>query len=186
MLNDPEKTGNKQRNTSRINSMAELTLRSVQADDAHLLWTWANERSVREFSFTPEPIPWERHEAWFEDRTRDPNCRFYVALDDAGDPVGQIRFELDPTGRAEVHLSIAAEHRGRGYGTTMLRRACALYLTELPRTTIHAQVKWDNVASRRAFEKAGFSVIGREQRAGADVARFELTDSEPAEDNARG
>ena len=38
-----------------------LNLRPANVDDSRMLWEWRNEESVRQVSFSPDPIPWEDH-----------------------------------------------------------------------------------------------------------------------------
>src|SRR4051812_22540405 len=101
--------------TSAEHRHGSVRLREVADSDMSLLWQWANDAEVRATAFHPEPIAWESHVTWFTARRADRTCRMHVITDAAGTPLGQLRidFYLD---HAEVHLSIAAEQRGRGVG----------------------------------------------------------------------
>lgn len=138
---------------------AGLTLRPVRPDDCRLVWEWANEPAVRAVSFSMEPIPWERHQAWFADRLADPDCLFFVA-ELAGHPLGQVRIDLsDP--EAMLSISLAPQARGRGHGVAMVRSACdAAFATGRTRAIV-ALVRDGNVPSRRMFLKAGFAPDGQ-------------------------
>ena len=134
--------------------------RPASADDAALLWQWANDPAVRHSAFSPEPIPWEGHQAWFARRLADPDCRIYIAEDWAGQPVGQIRFDRTPAGEADVDVSVAPNRRGGGAGAAVIRGGVERVLADGWAPRVHAYIKADNAASVAAFRKAGFAVLG--------------------------
>lgn len=68
-------------------------------------------------------------------------------------------------GEVEIGLGLAAERRGRGLGTEVIA-ALAAWLARSPAVRrIVARVDVGNVASRRAFEKAGFVLERSDERA---------------------
>lgn len=133
-----------------------LRLRAVQAEDCHLLWAWANDPSVRAMSFTTGEILWETHRHWFQRRMQDSHCVFYIAIDCDDTPVGQVRYECNHD-QAVVSISVARHGRGKGYGTTLLRLSAHRLFATTTVTTVHAYIRSDNVASIRAFTKAGYA-----------------------------
>lgn len=138
----------------------KLWLRRVREDDCKLLWEWANDPEVRAASFSMDPIPWEEHLEWFSRKLHDPNCLIFIALDDQDNPVGQVRFDVDETGEAEIDVSIDKSKRGSGYGSLLIRRALEEIFRVRPIRTVHAFVKLNNERSVRAFEKANFTRLG--------------------------
>lgn len=153
-----------------------LTLRPARADDCRPVWEWANEPATRAASFSSEPIPWEDHVRWFTTRLADPNTLFYIALNAEAAPLGSVRYQVD--GReAIISISLAPDQRGRGYGSHIIRLASRQVFENTAVNVIHAYVKPENIASARAFVKAGFSDGGaarvREQPALHFVLRKE-------------
>jgi UDP-2,4-diacetamido-2,4,6-trideoxy-beta-L-altropyranose hydrolase len=130
-----------------------LRFRRVKVHDCRRVWEWANDPVTRAVSFSSAPIRWETHVEWFLSKLGDPSCMFLIAEDTEGNPVGQVRYDKDKEGKM-ISVSVAPEFRGRGYGTAMI----VLSLDEFQRRyfEIHAYIKPDNLASIRAFEKAGF------------------------------
>jgi UDP-2,4-diacetamido-2,4,6-trideoxy-beta-L-altropyranose hydrolase len=131
-----------------------LHFRPANSDDCRTIWEWANDPVTRRMSFSSEPIAWETHVQWFEHRLKDASCLFLIGEDQSGTPIGQVRYEGEKPYEVTISVSIAPEFRGRGYGEAMI----ALSIDELlphPKL-IHAYIKPDNLASIRAFEKAGF------------------------------
>jgi RimJ/RimL family protein N-acetyltransferase len=57
---------------------------------------------------------------------------------------------------AEVNINLAPHVRGRGLGTSALRKALSYAHGALSVRRVTARVKAANAASLRAFEKAGF------------------------------
>ena len=137
-----------------------LKIRSEAADDCRLLWQWANDPEVRNASFSSDPIGWEEHVDWFRSKRQDPQCRMYILSDKNDRPVGQVRFELQDDGTAEVDISIALEQREHGYGAQALRLACACFFSTADAAQAVAYVKPDNLPSLRAFANAGFNDQG--------------------------
>jgi UDP-2,4-diacetamido-2,4,6-trideoxy-beta-L-altropyranose hydrolase len=135
--------------------MSKLTLRPAQAGDCRLVWEWANDPITRAASFSSEPIPWEQHTAWFAAKLADARALFYIALGAAGAPVGQIRYDLDRQ-EAVVSVGLAPDRRGQGYGSRIIRLASQQVFESTSVNLIHAYIKPDNVASTRAFARAGF------------------------------
>ncbi|TML88762.1 MAG: GNAT family N-acetyltransferase [Actinobacteria bacterium] len=137
-----------------------LALRAAVADDARLLWEWANDPTVRAAAFSQDPIPWTSHQAWMRERLRDPACRIYIA-ERHGRPLGQIRFQPKgpAPGRTEVGLSVVAGSRGEGWGSALIMAGVARVREEGFNEPLHALVKRDNVASALAFDTAGFERI---------------------------
>ncbi len=133
-------------------------LRPVGAADAELLLAWANDDEVRRQSFDPAPIPHATHEVWLRARLADPQSLLLVAEDcSTNAPLGLIRFQVEgPT--ATLSYQLAAEWRGRGLAAPLLLagteavRACFAGLRR-----VQGQVLATNLASVRAFRRAGFA-----------------------------
>lgn len=140
-----------------------LGLRPVTPDDRELLWQWANDPQVRNASFSSEPIPWETHVAWFNEKISSPSTEMFIAEDERGSPVGQIRFDLCPDGDWEVDVSVAQPMRGHGFASDLIGRGVDLLRKTDRASRVHAFVKPSNLASVKAFERSGFKRNGLEK-----------------------
>lgn len=140
-----------------ILSSTVILLRKARDTDSEMVWEWANDSVAREVSFHCDPIPRESHEGWFLSKLKDPDCVFFVAENQLGKPVGQIRFDIEGD-EAAVSVSVGPQFRGYGLGSDLIRKACELIIGESKIKTIHALIKEKNTASIRAFEKAGFAI----------------------------
>ena len=132
-----------------------LLLRRVEPGDFKILWEWANDPLVRQSSFEAASIPWEEHLKWCNRKITDASCFFYLASFQSGEPVGQVRFDIENQ-EAIVSIGLASSLRGRGLGLAVLLKATALFFENSNAKKIHAFIKPTNHASIRAFEGAGF------------------------------
>ncbi len=90
-------------------------------------------------------------------------------MDQADEPIGLVRLDLDDDGSGEVDVSIAAGSRGRGYGAEALRLASARFFADADARRIVAHIKTDNGPSIRVFESAGFVHRGTTQVKGQNA-----------------
>lgn len=133
-------------------------LRPVTNDDLKLIFEWANDDDVRKNSFNQQPITFAEHKQWFENVLDDKNCLFYLFIFE-GHPVGQIRVNIEnETGY--ISYSIAKKYRGHGYGGAMLAELeNVIYFEKIPVERLVAEVRPDNIISKKKFEQAGYSSI---------------------------
>jgi len=133
-----------------------LKMRSAQAADADLYFEWANDPEVRRQSLESRPIGRAGHERWFAARLSD--AALFVAEDEAGLPVGQVRFERDDA-RWRINYSVGAEFRGAGLAAKMLGLAIEALRRRHPQAQLKAEVKTGNLPSRKVFLALGFREV---------------------------
>lgn len=154
---------------SALRDKHPLSLRPVTSGDRELLWRWANDSQVRNASFSPEPISWEIHVAWFDKKIADQNTEIFIAEDERGTPVGQIRFDLRSDGDWEVDVSVAQPMRSCGFGSDLIGSGVDLLRKTGRAGKVHALIKSSNLASVKAFERSKFKRNGLEKMQGQDV-----------------
>jgi UDP-2,4-diacetamido-2,4,6-trideoxy-beta-L-altropyranose hydrolase len=139
----------------------KLRLRPARQDDCKFLWEWANDSDVREVSFSSELISWEEHLQWFKSKLGDRNCLFFIAVDSADVPIGQVRFDIVKEKKeAVISVSIDRKFRGKGYGSAIIQLASQMLFSLSGVNVIQAYIKQNNAASIRAFMKAGYRESG--------------------------
>lgn len=145
----------------------KLTLREVTGKDIDLLFRWANDPVTRQNAFHTEQIPYETHRAWFVKMLADRDVLKYILCSSSNtgheQDIGQIRLALE-AGEALIDYSIDREKRGQGFGARMILMA-EEKLRE-SRTDIifcKGQVKHQNIASAKVFEKCGYDMEEKEQ-----------------------
>ncbi|WP_299759619.1 UDP-2,4-diacetamido-2,4,6-trideoxy-beta-L-altropyranose hydrolase [uncultured Pontibacter sp.] len=140
----------------KLSLAAILTLRKATEEDLLLVYNWNNDPEVRRQSFNPKPIPLTNHQAWFRARLVDSATPLYIA-EAAGVPAAQIRFSLSE-GRAVISYLVASAFRSKGLGHVVLLKGVERLLQEHPELElVEGLVQKDNMASVKAFEKAGFA-----------------------------
>lgn len=137
-----------------------LRYRRATEEDLELYYQWAGDKEVRSNSFSSDPIPYDNHVSWFKKKIKENSTMMLLFLSEEK-PVGQVRIERSgPT--AVIGISIAAEFRGKGLASEMLRTTAELYIKEHPDTAIDAFIKEENQSSINAFQKAGFKFASNE------------------------
>jgi RimJ/RimL family protein N-acetyltransferase len=149
-----------------------ITLRTARWDDRELLFSWVNDTAVREASFSSAPIAWDEHVAWFERQQGDPNVVIFVACNRDRTAVAQARFCAKGE-RADISVSVAADHRGHGYGAVVIRKATDRFFADRADVhTVDAWVKPTNELSARSFTAAGYLSAGRGTVNGHPASHF--------------
>ena len=144
----------------------KITLRPPEPEDVNILYEWENDMELWEISNTRVPfskyILSEYIKNSFKDIYETKQLRFIIENDE-NNPVGAIDlFDFDPYHlRAGVGVLVhSMKNRSRGLASDALE-ALKAYATEiLGLKQLFANVKEDNTASIRLFEKAGFERVG--------------------------
>ncbi|MGQ9874540.1 MAG: UDP-2,4-diacetamido-2,4,6-trideoxy-beta-L-altropyranose hydrolase [Chloroflexus sp.] len=153
----------------------KMYLRNVRESDCRILWQWANDQTVRENSFSSRLISWEEHLSWFTSKINDDKCVFYMVENDRGIPIAQVRFETTGSDDAIISVSVAEEHRGKGYGHLIINHASRKLLQTTNIKVVHAYIKPNNVSSLRAFERAGYTNVGEVSVSGQQALHLILS-----------
>lgn len=134
---------------------ADLRIRNLEADDINDLFKWRNHPDVRKNSFNTNPILWEEHEKWFKKKLAESDTAIYtVCCRDK--KIGAIRFE-DKGEAIKVSVMLNPDFLGKGGGSKIIKLGTERFIKEKnPDKSIHAEIKKDNIASIRAFQKAGY------------------------------
>jgi len=152
-----------------------MWLRPLTGQDSSLLFEWVNDPEVRAVSFSSEDVTWQAHSQWFEKKLASiatGESAIFVAEDEDGTPIGQIRFDSRTDGEWEVDVSLSAAVRGRGFGGELIRRGVRIMREKGNAGRVHAFVKPSNAASVKAFERSAFRRQGAESVAGHDTVHL--------------
>lgn len=137
----------------------DIVLRPATENDMALLFDWVNRSdSLDNKLATLEPISWTRHQAWFRERLADTDTALWM-VGRQGEIIGQVRLQRR-AGRLEVDIYIVAAARGTGVGETSLAKAAQVARQRWPGVALLARVKPANLASRRLFLAAGYTLVG--------------------------
>ena len=137
-----------------------IALRTARPDDCRLLWEWASDSTVRLASFSPGPINWDEHRAWFQNKIEDPHCLILIAEDEQRRPLGQVRADFSAHQDAEIDISVSRAHRGMGFAPHLISQCVREVFNRTTAERVHAFIRPGNSASIRAFQKACFTSLG--------------------------
>ena len=149
----------------------DFLVRPALPDDMEQVFRLANDRTVRDNSFTPEPISLADHAAWFGERISSPATAFYV-MEFEGVVAAVARFDA-VGGMAETDVAVHPAFRGRGLAARMLMECSAQAAARLRVSHLRAVVFECNAASRRSFLRGGFREAGRQTLSGRDCAIYD-------------
>ena len=139
----------------------EATLRALTLEDLPHTLAWRNHPDSRVWFHSTETIEPEQHGKWFEQYLlRDDDYVFVVEV--AGEARAQAALHLTYEGAEFGRLLVDPLFRGLGL-THLTIRLCvraAREVFEIPRLML--EVKHDNLAARRAYERAGFAEVRRD------------------------
>ncbi|MGB2601659.1 MAG: bifunctional UDP-2,4-diacetamido-2,4,6-trideoxy-beta-L-altropyranose hydrolase/GNAT family N-acetyltransferase, partial [Candidatus Omnitrophota bacterium] len=160
-----------------ILSLGERTIniRCADSNDCHDLWEWRNHPGTREWCFDRQEIKYEDHEEWFKKKIGEKTSEIYIAENADGEKIGQVRFEKCP-GEVIVSVNLNPSFFSRGVGNRIIKHATGVFLAENPEINeIMAKIKTDNVASKKAFKKAGYEFCKNTLECGGktDVFKYE-------------
>ena len=134
---------------------ADLLLRGLDPCDIDELYKWRNHPDARKNFFNPNLVSWDEHKRWFEIKMEDASVTIYMAYHGES-KIGSIRFE-NKGDAINIGVVLNPEFMGKGFGSEVIRLGTKKFISENGHgKPLVAEIKKDNIASIRAFEKAGF------------------------------
>lgn len=124
------------------------------------IWRIANERSLRQFSQSTKPIPWNEHRIWYQAKIRDPQCYFYLIFSQKI-LAGYLRFEQIKRGSWLTSIGLSRQFRGQGIAQWALITGSRRMLHR-EKKKLTATIHERNLPSRALFETCGFKRRGRD------------------------
>ena len=133
-----------------------VSLRRVAtAADARQLFEWRNHPFIWSRGSSQRTVSWAEHEAWFAASLQNPDRVIYL-IEQAGVPVGMVRFDRESEEACVISAYLAQEYVGRGLGVAAIVRACGQVFDLWPVAEVRAFVRRDNIYGLSGFRKAGF------------------------------
>jgi len=158
--------------TLRCAALRDFELFEATKEDARAIFDLANDDVVRANSFQSGKIEWKGHLDWYKSRLASNDVYFYT-LKKQSLFLGQVRFERDGTDGWIISISLAAPLRGCGMASAAITKA----VERLPKviSELTAYIKCSNLASVRAFERAGFDITESLKVQGTDTYKLLYT-----------
>jgi SAM-dependent methyltransferase len=131
-------------------------LRFAEGRDADSIFAWRNDPWIVSLSLSGRAVTPAEHRAWFPSALDRTAHLLFVVQSDDGAEVGTAR--LDRADReASVTIYLVRPHTGRGLGPRAIDAACRQAFAHWPGVTvIRASIRHGNLASVKAFRRAGF------------------------------
>jgi len=133
----------------------DIRVRLARRDDLKLAHTWANDPVNIRMNAKGGEVPLESFARLFAELLHDKDTILLVieGLWDSGwVPVAQVRLDTD----GEMSILIDRGYRGRRLATPVILASIEFARDMLPLNTVTAKIRLDNLASIKAFERAGF------------------------------
>jgi RimJ/RimL family protein N-acetyltransferase len=139
---------------SKFNDDHGIYRRLADFKDAGLLFEWINDFEVRRQSLNSNPISWENHLTWLWKKLFEEKSEVYLYFHGL-EPIGMVRLDSEINSKTKrISYLISPSQRGKGFGTKMIED-----ISNTPKSknySLIAEVKHDNTASNKIFEKTNF------------------------------
>ena len=131
-----------------------VRLRAAEPADCEAIHRWQT-AEARKYFHAPQVPSAVEHRDWFRRRMSQDHPALWI-IEIGPDAVGYVRLDLlQDSNDAAVSILVARPDQGRGVATAALKELRRLE----PQRRIRAEIHPENLASRRAFEKAGYKPI---------------------------
>jgi UDP-2,4-diacetamido-2,4,6-trideoxy-beta-L-altropyranose hydrolase len=133
----------------------DIAFRDAGVEDCNDLFKWRNHTGIRKYFFNSDPVSWSEHKRWFDVKSKDSNTNIYIACC-GEEKVGTVRFD-DVDDSVKVSVMLNPDYLNKGLGSEIIGLAVEEYKNKIKMgKTIIAEIRNDNIASIKAFTKAGF------------------------------
>lgn len=131
-------------------------VRKATMHDADFLLRVKNDSETRKNSIvTHRKILRKNHLKWLKDRIKRNDVVLFVIMNQNGERCGDIRFDIEPNGTAEVSVRIDRKQRGKGIASQIVGRI-GPYVADAYKVKLTAKIVDGNLASLMVFLKNGY------------------------------
>ena len=150
-------------------------IRKANKSDCRVLWIWRNHPETRKKSFDTKAVKYTDHRLWFDKKLKDKRAKIYIVENGENEMVGQARFEKNSNEKIYINVNLNPDFFNKGLGSEVIKAASNNFITENPDTKeIIAEILTENIASRKAFCKAGYIFSHNISKRGKEVFVFKL------------
>lgn len=119
----------------------------------------------------------EEHSEWFQNSLANPSRKIFIG-EILNKKIGICRFDQKNSKNcAEISINLNPAMRGKNLGYIFLKNSMLLYQEDKP-TNLLAEIRKDNIASIKIFEKCGFVVESSKDEFISYKCKIKLTTSE--------
>lgn len=148
-----------------------IVVNEATEDDSKIIFAWRNDEKTRAMSRTTNEIDWEEHSKWYEATLQNENCCVLMCSNaKTNQQMAVVRFDVEDE-VAQISINLSPFMRGKGLANTCLSEAITYFSAIFKSVScIEAEIKPINIASRKAFEGAGFGF--KKESDGMDVLEY--------------
>ncbi len=141
-----------------MKNTSKISLKKVSFSDIEFLWYLRNQPDVYRYARQNRTVKWEEHIKWIIPILLGIVPKSLFIIQKKSLPIGQIRFDCQKNGSAEISIAVLKEFRGGGVGTKSFKKAIKLFEKEREVKDIIAKVHKNNIPSQKFFEKLSFKL----------------------------
>ncbi|MGE0734852.1 MAG: GNAT family N-acetyltransferase [Alphaproteobacteria bacterium] len=142
--------------TERAATGNSIVLRRARADDEAQVLSWRNDDFIVARSSSRRRVTEGEHHAWFAAALAAEDRRMEIVEID-GVAAGLVRFDRQAPDHAVISVYLLESFTGRGLGPRVISMATTAAIAAWG-VDVHAHVRADNFAGRKAFERAGYGL----------------------------
>lgn len=142
----------------------DATLRMLTAADLPLTLAWRNHPDSRAWFLSTAVLEPHQHELWFEAyQRREDDYVFIVEVDQTARAQVAL-YNISPAGAEFGRLLVDPDARGQGFSHRVIALCIRAAKERLALPKLTLEVKQDNVAALRAYDRAGFTEVRRDSQ----------------------
>ena len=138
----------------------KIFIRNATKKDVKNIFEWRNDSDSIAMSLSSKVISWDEHLKWYRSALKDDNIMITICEFEnrQNQEIGMVRFDFDPLkNSASISINLNPIARGKSIGQYCLRAAINFMQKKNKNfKKIVADIKKENIASIKSFEKAGF------------------------------
>jgi len=136
-----------------------IKIRKAEKTDCKDLFYWRNNKTTIQMSHNQNTISWNDHKEWFNNTLDNINKVIFICEDDVEfSKVGVVRFDVKQN-FALISINLSPNMRGKGKSAPCIEASIKKLKQLFPSVfLINAEVKKENLISKRLFNKCGFEL----------------------------
>lgn len=138
----------------------KILIRQARLKDVKIIWQIRNGRPIRRNSRNSEKIIFASHQAWFKDQYFTNRRNYCFIVEYKTQVAGYCRFDWSENNYT-ASLAVKPLFHGLGLGNILLNKSLKYLKTA---KTILAEIKQENLASIKLFQKNGFEIFFQDKK----------------------
>lgn len=132
-----------------------IAIRPIDSQDMDFTFLLSNDSMTRKNSYQTEEIAYSSHKSWFQSKIED-SAAFYFIGEFNRKSVAFLRIDRKEKENV-IGIALHEDCRGKKLSSSFLKEITKAFNYKYPGEKVIAYIKSNNIASIKAFEKAGFT-----------------------------